>query len=72
MYLFPRLRRRQERLDARVAEARKHAEQARAEATRSRERAEAMREDIVRPLRKAAAHNQFSDLIRRTLREGTP
>lgn len=68
---LPRFRlKRHEELDARVKDAEERAETAREEASRSRARQEAVRERVVMPLQRAAAHNQFSDLIRRSLTEG--
>lgn len=68
--LFSRFRRRREELDARVASATKRAEVAAGEARKSRVRQESVREHVVEPLRQAAEHNQFADLIRRSLTEG--
>ena len=63
-------RRHHDDLDARVADARARAEDAAAEARKSQVRQEAVREHIVRPLRRAAERNQFSDMIRASLIEG--
>lgn len=57
-------------LDARVAAAKKRAEDAVQEAQVSAERHEEIRTQIVAPLRKAAEHNQFAELIRSTLING--
>jgi hypothetical protein len=65
-----RFRRRHEELDARVDSATARAEKARGEADKSRERQESVRENVVAPLQRAAQHNQFADLIRRSLTEG--
>lgn len=67
MHFLPGLRRRREKLDARVEDARERAEHARAEADRSRQRAETVRENVVMPLQRAAAHNQFSEMLRASL-----
>jgi hypothetical protein len=67
---LPRLRRRREELDKRVASARARAETATAEAEKSRARQESVREHVVGPLRQAAEHNQFAQLIRDSLIEG--
>jgi hypothetical protein len=67
---FSFLRRRHRELDARVADATARAEMAREEAGKSVARQESVRENVVRPLRAAAEHNQFSQLIRDSLREG--
>jgi len=63
-------RRRHPKLDARVAEARKRAQEAAAEAELSQARQEQVRERVIRPLRKAGEHNQFAELIRASLIEG--
>lgn len=68
--LFSRFRRRGEELDERVASATARAETARDEAGKSQARQEAVREHVVKPLQRAAEHNQFADLIRRSLTEG--
>ncbi len=65
-----RLRRRHERLDARVASATARAETAREEAGKSQVRQESAREHVMIPLQRAGERNQFSDLIRRSLAEG--
>ena len=65
-----RFRRRHERLDARVKSATARAETAADEAARSQVRQDTAREHVMLPLQQAAAHNQFADLIRRSLAEG--
>lgn len=70
MRFFERFRRRHADLDARVTDATARAEEARGEVRRSRERQETVREKVVMPLQRAAEHNQFADLIRRSLTEG--
>lgn len=57
-------------LDARVAVAKKRAAEAVREAEISAERHEEIRTQIVVPLKKAAEHNQFAELIRATLVNG--
>ena len=57
-------------LDARVAVAKERAQEAAAEAQVSAERHEEIRTQVVAPLRKAAEHNQFAELIRVTLING--
>jgi hypothetical protein len=57
-------------LDARVATARERAEAAVEEARYSAERHEEIRTQVVAPLKKAAEHNQFAELIRATLVNG--
>lgn len=57
-------------LDARVADAQARAEDAAAEARKSQVRQEAVRENVVRPLRQAAARNQFAEMLRDSLIEG--
>lgn len=57
-------------LDARVREAQQRAVEAKAEAERSRRRYEAISEEVVKPLRHVAEENQFSAMLRRSLREG--
>lgn len=68
--LLSRLRRRHTDLDARVADARALAEKAGEEVRRSQARQESVQQHVVKPLRRAAEHNQFADLIRRSLTEG--
>lgn len=71
MFRFlPHLRRRHAELDARVADARKRADDAAGEARKSQARQEAVRERVVMPLQRAAAHNQFAQMIRDSLTEG--
>lgn len=65
-----RFRRRHRELDARLAEATARAEAAAAEAEKSLARQESVREHVVKPLKRAAEHNQFADLIRNSLTEG--
>ena len=57
-------------LDARVAAAKERAESAVQEAQLSAERREEVYTQIVAPLKKAAEHNQFAELIRATLTGG--
>ena len=57
-------------LDARVAAAKARAESAAEEAQISAERHEEIHSQIVAPLRRAAEHNQFAELIRATLING--
>lgn len=57
-------------LDARVAAAKERAQEAMAEAQVSAERHEEIRAQVVVPLKKAAEHNQFAELIRATLVNG--
>jgi len=57
-------------LDERVAAAKERAESAAQEARYSAERHEEVRTQVVAPLRKAAEHNQFAELIRATLTGG--
>lgn len=65
-----RWRRRIAELDARVAAAKERAESAEQEAQYSAERHEEIRSQIVAPLKKAAEHNQFAELLRATLVNG--
>lgn len=65
-----RFRRRHEELDERVASATARAQEAAGEARKSRDRQEAVREHVVRPLERAAEHNQFAQMIRDSLTEG--
>lgn len=65
-----RFRRRHEELDERVASATARAQEAAGEARKSRDRQEAVRERVVRPLERAAEHNQFAQMIRDSLTEG--
>lgn len=65
-----RFRRRHEELDARLADATARAEAAAAEAEKSAARQASVREHVVKPLRQAAEHNQFADLIRASLIQG--
>lgn len=61
MMIFRRHRKKIEELDERVASAKK-------EAAISQERLARVRRDIVAPLEARKSHNQFSDLIRASLR----
>jgi hypothetical protein len=70
MGFLSRFRRRHEELDKRLASATARAETAGKEVARSQARQEAVREHVVEPLQRAAEHNQFADLIRRSLSEG--
>lgn len=70
MGFLSRFRRRRDELDERVASATARAETAAGEARKSRARQEHVREHVVGPLQRAAEHNQFADLIRRSLTEG--
>lgn len=70
MGFLSRFRRRHEELDKRVASATARAETAGEEVARSQARQETVREHVVKPLQRAAEHNQFADLIRRSLAEG--
>lgn len=65
--LLARFRRRRRELDARLASATARADAAAAEARKSRARQDAVREHVVEPLRRAAEHNQFAQLIRDSL-----
>lgn len=65
-----RFRRRRGELNARLADATARAQTAAGEAHRSRARQEAAREHTVIPLRRAAEHNQFAQLIRDSLTGG--
>jgi len=65
-----RWRRRIAELDARVAAAKERAESAAQEAQYSAERHEEVRTQVVAPLKKAAEHNQFAELLRATLING--
>ena len=60
-------RKRHEELDARVEDAQQRAKDAAWEAKVSEQRSEAVEKNIVEPLRKAAMHNQFAELIRQSL-----
>lgn len=55
---------------ARVEEARAQAEAARQDAELSRKRAESVRKHVNEPRRKAAARNQFAEMIEASLRHG--
>ena len=57
-------------LDARVEDARQRAEDATREAKISRQRRELVEENVVKPLRRQGAHNQFAELIRQSLIDG--
>jgi hypothetical protein len=63
-------RRQHEALDARITEARERATQAAEEAERSRRRQEAVHRTVVTPLREAAEHNRFAELVRESIIEG--
>lgn len=54
-------------LEARAEEARLRAQDARQEAELSREREKHIEETVVEPLRHAGSHNQFADIIYRSL-----
>jgi hypothetical protein len=70
MGFLSRFRRRHEELDKRVASATARAQDAAGEVRKSQVRQEAVREHVVEPLLRASEHNQFADLIRRSLTEG--
>ena len=70
MRLWKRMRARMQDLDDRVAAAEELAASAEAEAAHSQERREHVHETLVTPLNRAAAHNQFADMIRATLIHG--
>ena len=55
--------RRRRQLDERV-------EDARSQAAASQQRLDDMREQVAEPLRRAAQHNRFADLIRDSLSDG--
>ena len=56
-------RRHKRELDERISQAQQAAEE-------SRRRLDEVREQVVRPLRSAADHNRFADMIRASLLEG--
>ena len=58
------------RLWKKRAELAQRAEDARAEADQSRRRLERGQEEVVRPLRRAAAENRFATLVRDSLLNG--
>ena len=64
------LRHRHGEQDTRVEQARAAAESAAAEVEVSLRREEAVRRHVVEPLRRAAEHNMFAELIRRSLTGG--
>ena len=64
------LRRRRGEQEARVDQARAAAESAAGEVEVSLRREEAVRRHVVEPLRRAAEHNEFAEMIRRSLIEG--
>jgi len=67
---FRFLRHRLHELDERVEDARRRAEKAAREAEISMRRERIVEENVVKPLRRAGAHNQFAELIRQTLITG--
>lgn len=66
---LPRLHRRRD-LDARLADARRRADEAAEEAALSLARQAGVREHVVRPLRKYAEDNNFAALLRASIRQG--
>lgn len=59
--------RRRKALDARVADARRRAEDARQEADKSMARYRRVRDLVARPLRQAGENDQFAEIIRDSL-----
>lgn len=57
-------------LDKRVMTAEARAEDAQREAEASRRRQERIQQQIIAPLREAAEHNRFADMLRKTLIDG--
>lgn len=70
MRLWGRLRARQRELDERVAAAEELVAAAEAQAAHSEERREHIIVHTVTPMKRAAAHNQFMDMIRKSLANG--
>lgn len=64
------LHRRIAALDERVITAEAHAEDAAYEAEKSRRRQERILQQVIAPLREAADHNRFADMLRKTLIDG--
>lgn len=65
-----RIFRHHDELDARVDEARARAQAAEEEVEVSRERHERIHQHVVVPLRRAAEHNQFAELLRASILTG--
>ena len=61
---------RRRELDERVEDANRRADDARKEAELSRHRQKMVEENVVAPLRRAATHNQFAEMLRRSLVQG--
>lgn len=70
MSIFRRIRKRHEELDERVSDAYDRAETARQEADLSQLRHETILHRVVIPLKKAGDHNQFAELIRKSIIDG--
>ena len=67
---WDRMKARMAHLNERVASAERLNATADAEVTRSAERRERVKVTVIAPMHRAAAHNQFADIIRANLRHG--
>ena len=61
------IRARHDELDARVKEAEERAASAGREARHSEERHDRIHHDVILPLKRAAEHNRFAELLRNTI-----